>query len=273
VLQATGDVDAGDVWATRTFPIRGATSSGLFRHAVCRAAVEAIVEAVGKLAGGRERPEPVDPADPRIVGRARPLMTQDVRAIDWRSDATDAVIRKICAAEGHPGVLDEVEGTAFHLFGAHTERALPGRPGEIIAQRNGAVCRATMDGAVWITQLRRAATPDATSFKLPAARALALAGHVLDVPEALVPIHAPLPDGQTYREIAYEEHAGVGYLRFAFYNGAMSTEQCRRLVDACEYACSLGRTKVVVLMGGPDFFSNGIHLNVIEAAEDPAAES
>jgi putative two-component system hydrogenase maturation factor HypX/HoxX len=28
-----------------------------------------------------------------------------------------------------------------------------------------------------------------------------------------------------------------------------------------------------VLMGGRDFFSNGIHLNVIEAAEDPATES
>jgi putative two-component system protein, hydrogenase maturation factor HypX/HoxX len=61
------------------------------------------------------------------------LMTQDVRTIDWRSDGTDAVMRKIRAAEGHPGVLDEVGGTAFHLFGAHTERALRGRPGEIIA--------------------------------------------------------------------------------------------------------------------------------------------
>jgi putative two-component system hydrogenase maturation factor HypX/HoxX len=30
---------------------------------------------------------------------------------------------------------------------------------------------------------------------------------------------------------------------------------------------------VIVLMGGRDFFSNGIHLNVIEAAEDPATES
>jgi putative two-component system protein, hydrogenase maturation factor HypX/HoxX len=273
VLQATGDVDAGDVWATRTFPIRGASKSGLYRHQVRRAAIEAIVEAVGKVAEGRERPQSVDPADPRTVGRARPLMTQDVRAIDWRSDRTDTIMRKIRAAEGHPGVLDEVAGTPFHLFGAHTERALRGRAGEIIAQRNGAICRATVDGAVWITELKRAATPDATSFKLPAARALALAGHELDVPEALVPIHAPLPDGQTYREIAYEEHAGVGYLRFEFYNGAMSTEQCRRLLDAYEYACSLRRTKVIVLMGGQDFFSNGIHLNVIEAAEDSAAES
>jgi hypothetical protein len=32
VLQATGDVDAGDVWATRTFPIGGASKSGLYRH-------------------------------------------------------------------------------------------------------------------------------------------------------------------------------------------------------------------------------------------------
>ena len=28
-----------------------------------------------------------------------------------------------------------------------------------------------------------------------------------------------------------------------------------------------------MLTGGNDFFSNGIHLNVIEAADDPAAES
>jgi putative two-component system hydrogenase maturation factor HypX/HoxX len=29
-------------------------------------------------------------------------------------------------------------------------------------------------------------------------------------------------------------------------------------------------TRVLVLLGGPDYFSNGIHLNVIEAAPDPA---
>ena len=30
---------------------------------------------------------------------------------------------------------------------------------------------------------------------------------------------------------------------------------------------------MIVLMGGADFWSNGIHLNVIEAAENPADES
>jgi putative two-component system hydrogenase maturation factor HypX/HoxX len=52
----------------------------------------------------------------------------------------------------------------------------------------------------------------------------------------------------------------------------MSTDQCRRLLDAYRYARSRS-TRVLVLMGGSDFFSTGIHLNVIEAAEDPAAES
>jgi putative two-component system hydrogenase maturation factor HypX/HoxX len=52
----------------------------------------------------------------------------------------------------------------------------------------------------------------------------------------------------------------------------MSTEQCKRLLEAYLYARSRP-TRVIALMGGRDFFSNGIHLNVIEAAEDPAAES
>ena len=160
-------------------------------------------------------------------------------------------------------MLDEIHGEPFHLFGGHREGLLGGRPGELIAQRDGAVLRATVDGAVWITHLR---APD--GFKLPAVRALELAGVVLDVPE----VPAPLLRADTWQEIVYEEQAGVGYLHFDFYNGAMSTAQCRRLLAAYRYAVRRP-TRVIVLMGGRDFFSNGIHLNVIEAAEDPATES
>ena len=53
----------------------------------------------------------------------------------------------------------------------------------------------------------------------------------------------------------------------------MSTEQCNRLRDAYAHARSRRETRVIVLMGGSDYFSNGIHLNMIEAAENPAAES
>src|SRR6266496_2487076 len=79
-------------------------------------------------------------------------------------------------------------------------------------------------------------------------------------------------DVQTYHDIWYEERQAVGYLHFDFYNGAMSTDHCQRL----RAAFSLIRrrpTKVIVLIGGTDFWSNGIHLNMIEAAADPAHES
>ena len=192
VLEASGELDAGAVWATRNFRTREVGKSSLYRHEVRRAAIEALVEAMGRIVDGGDPPE-LDAA--AVTGRARPLMSQDVRAIDWHSECADSVVRKIRAAEGHPGVLDAIEGTEFHLFGAHHERALRGRAGEIIAQRTGAICRATVDGAVWITHLKRRDTPEETFFKLPATRALALARPEFDAPEVPVAIDAPCPRG------------------------------------------------------------------------------
>lgn len=66
------------------------------------------------------------------------------------------------------------------------------------------------------------------------------------------------------------------YLHFEHYNGAMSTDQCSRLIGAMDYILATSATdqsiRAVVLMGGA-YFSNGIALNVIEAAADPAQES
>ncbi len=273
VLQADAEADAGDIWETRNFPMREVGKSSLYRHEVRRVAVDMLVEAVKNAADERYAPEPLDYDDPRVTGRLRPLIKQPDRAIDWAGDPTATVIRKIHAAEGHPGVLDTVAGVEAHAFGAHREATLRGRPGQIIATRHGAICRATVDGAVWITHLKLRDGDGPAPFKLPATRALELAGCELDAPEVLAPLHAPIPPGHTYREISYEERGGVGYLNFNFYNGAMSTEQCRRLRDAYQYALARRQTKVIVLAGGSDFFSNGIHLNVIEAAEDQAEES
>ena len=157
VLEASGEVDAGDVWATRNFPTREVGKSSLYRHEVRRAAIEALLEAIGRIVDGGRAP---DLDDARPTGRARaadaPGRPRDRLA---RRTAPTRVVRKIRAAEGHPGVLDTIEGTEFHLFGVHHERALRGRAGEIIAQRTGAICRATVDGAVWITHLKRRDTP------------------------------------------------------------------------------------------------------------------
>jgi hypothetical protein len=147
---------------------------------------------------------------------------------------------------------------------------LRGEPGAIVARRDGAICRATSDGAVWIPQLRvRLAPGGPKTFKLPATLA---AGAVLaGVPEVAAPLTLP-PGRLTYQETRYRERGGVGYLESAFPGGAMSTGQCRRLLAAWRHAQA--RPVKVIVLGGPrDFFSNGIHLNVIQAADDPAAES
>ncbi len=106
-------------------------------------------------------------------------------------------------------------------------------------------------------------------IKLPAAQVLGPAAR--RIPESPLSVEDPI-DHLTFREITYTEEDGVGYLGFDFYNGAMSTEQCYRLRDAFLYA-RRRPTKVIALLGGRDFWSNGIHLNVIEAAADPAQEA
>jgi len=275
-------MDAGEIWASETFPMRQASKAGIYRRELTQAAIRAMLLAVKRVESGSYQPEPLDYTKPDVRGELRPLMKQEERRIDWEHDHVAAIIKKINAADSAPGVLDQIDGQDYYLFGAHEESQLQGwQPGAIIAQRHGAICRAAIDGAVWITHLKRKNHTKIPfykrflshdrhfDFKLPAAKVL---GSVLnDTPES--PID-PLFIGTepTFKEIWYEEKNQVGYLHFDFHNGAMSTAQCRRLVES--YRLALARpTKVLVLMGGRDFWSNGIHLNVIEAAENPAGES
>ncbi len=270
-IQANAEMDAGAIWASVEFPMRDATKSSLYRNEVTEAAVAALRITLERLARG-EIAEPLDCADPAMRGRLRPLLRQVDRAIDWTSDNTATVLRKIRASDGSPGVLDDVRGERVYLFDAHPEgrlRAEPPRaaPGDVIAHRNGAILRATIDGAVWITHLKRSGGD--TQFKLPAT--MVLGDRLGDVTEA------PLaPDAvvawPTWRPIRYEERGAVGYLHFPFYNGAMGTAHCEALLVAYRMATARP-TRVIVLMGGPDFWSNGIHLNLIEASDHPAEES
>lgn len=268
VLQANAVMDGGDIWATRTFPMRAARKSSLYRNEVTEAATAAVLEAVDKFAAGGFVPEPLNYARPDVRGRERPVMNQEPRRIDWAKDDTATVLRKIRASDSFPGVLDRFAATDYYLYNAHAEGRLRGdRPGAIIARRGGAICRATTDGAVWITHMKRKS--DEPTFKLPAVSVLGEAlGEVPERPLAVLPWR----DGATWQDIAYEEADGVGYLHFDFYNGAMSTTDCLRLRDAFLEAARRD-TGVIVLLGGADFWSNGIHLNTIEAAASPADES
>jgi putative two-component system protein, hydrogenase maturation factor HypX/HoxX len=270
VLQANAEMDAGDIWASAEFTLPAEGKSGVYRTEVADAATGAVLLAVARFAGGRYRPEPLDYGRPGVTGRCRPPCRQADRAIDWRAEPTEAVLAKMRAADSAPGVLDVLGDTEYYLAGGYPEDELRGQPGTILARRDGAICRATTDGAVWIPQLRARPVPGGPkTFKLPAT--LALRGSLDGVPEVLAPL-TPAPGLRTYQQIAYRESGGVGYLEFAFPGGAMSTGQCRRLLAAYRYA--QGRqVKVIVLGAARDFFGNGIHLNLIQAAADPAAES
>uniref|UniRef100_UPI003455B497 hydrogenase maturation protein n=1 Tax=Accumulibacter sp. TaxID=2053492 RepID=UPI003455B497 len=268
VLQATGEMDGGPIWASETFPMRQAKKSSLYRHEVSEAATRAVLKAVERFAVGGFVPTPLVAGDPSLRGRQRPLLKQAERAIDWQRDDTAHVLARINAADGFPGVADELFGEPCHLYDVCPEDTLRGGvPGQVIAWRETAILRATVDGAVWIGHVRRLdSTP---SLKLPAAQVFA-------APLATIP-EAPLgdafaPAGQTWQDIRYAEAGGVGFLHFDFYNGAMSTRQCRRLQAAYDRARQRP-VSVIVLMGGRDFWSNGIHLQQIEAADSPADES
>src|SRR6478609_4306330 len=118
----------------------------------------------------------------------------------------------------------------------------------VTAPSGSAKLRVRMDGSPW-------------SVKVPATTALH--GRLSGVPTAV--------DDAGFREIGYRRDGLVGVVTFQFYNGAMSTEQCRRLDAALRHA-SAQDTRVLVLRGG-DVFSNGIHLGVIEAAADSCTEA
>jgi putative two-component system hydrogenase maturation factor HypX/HoxX len=260
VLQAEAEMDAGPVWACETFVMRRATKSSVYRNEVTEAACRAVLAAVERFIGDRFAPLPLTAPTP-----LRPLLQQDGRRIDWSRDDTATVLRKIAAADGFPGVADHMFGEPCHLYDAHAESSIRrGKPGDVIARRETALLRATLDGAVWIGHVRREG-----NIKLPAA--LAFDGEAAAVAEK--PLESWwAAEGDTWQDIAYRERDAVGYLHFDFYNGAMGTRQCRRLLRAYRWALTRP-TRVLVLMGGADFWSNGIHLNLIEAAESPADES
>lgn len=258
-FQATHDYDAGPVWAAAECRLRAATKSSLYRGEVSEAAVAAVMTAIDRIARGEEA-KPFDPSLPGLRGW-RPAMKQADRAIDWAEDDTETVLRKIRSADGRPGLHDQIDGIDCFLHDAWPAPGLQGPPGALVARCHGAVARATADGAVWIGHLRRAVAAGDLALRLPATTVL---GGRLD---------PALPEQESgYDDIRYREADGVGYLHFDFYNGAMSAVRCRRLLAA--YRAALARpTRVIVLWGGRDFWSNGMDLSTIEAADSPADES
>ncbi len=216
VLEARAELDGGPIWAERSFPMRPASKSSLYRREVTEAAVQAVFEALERLPAyraGRWRPTPLAEYRPTPRGRWRPLIRQADRAPDWGRDGTELLLRKLASADGQPGLADTLWGRACRLFDAQPFPA-QGPPGALLGRCGQGIVRATRDGAIRIGQVR---LPDAPlPIKLPATMAFPQAA---DLPELA---GEPWP-------IRYREHGAVGLLAFDFYNGAMGSEACAAL--------------------------------------------
>lgn len=286
IIQAVEKMDTGPVWASENFPMRNVSKSFLYRHEVTEAAIKALLKAV--ILFEQKKFIPITKQNIEKKGKWNRSTNQNDFKFLW-SDETASILKKINAADSFPGAMcsilvrqDSFGDEEYFCYGANEEEILKGVPGQILAQRNNAICIATKDAAVWIQCLKKKNEED--SIKLPAAVALENKANYISTSSLNIFVHKDSPEEsfvtfgeddisiKTFREIWYEEHNDVGYLHFDFYNGAMSTEQCVRLKNIFIEA-KHRNTKVIVLMGGKDIWSNGIHLNVIEASQNPAQAS
>ena len=265
ILQAIGKMDAGPVWATASFSMRNVSKSFLYRHEVTEAGIIALLEALEKFESKIFTPQPFCESNGRKKGTWNRSTNENDFRFSW-NEKTVAILNKINASDSEPGALCEISGTEYFCFGAVEEKELKGYPGECLAQRDSAICIATNDSAIWIRCLKNTREG---SIKLPATVVL---DKEINIPTSSIEIIDNEAHLTTFSELKYQEENEVGYLYFDFYNGAMSTEQCNRLLQSFRKAKERN-TKVIVLMGGEDTWCNGIHLNIIEAAADHAQES
>lgn len=267
LLLAGSELDGGDIWAVQNFPLRTASKTSIYKREVTATAIRLIKNTLLDLERGMCAPRPLDYESPTVKGRLRPMMTQFDRSIDWALDTTADIVNKLNAADSRPGVRGVIHGVDVSLFGASAEPDMSGEPGEILAVRNGAFCCATRDSAVWIKQLKCWDPSKIVPIKLPASMVL----QKIVASEYLQNLPL-LNESSAMKEVYVEMEDDIAYLHFDFYNGAMNTGQCMEL-KAKLIELKNSSVKMIVFMGGEDFFSNGIHLNCIEASEDSAGES
>ena len=281
VLQADDEMDAGDIHATNTFKFtRQPTKSSLYMNEITEAAVKTVLEAIDNHIQ-KIPPRPLCYNDPNIKGTLRKNMSKKDRSVDWSKPAED-VAQTIRMSDTQPGAtVTLTDGRTFLAYGTHLEHdkslveslSHATEPGDILARRHGAVLfRCADDSGVWVSHMKN--KPGKSAIKLPSTLVLPqeLVRNVPIAPEPKLELQFGMAPN-TFQEIWTTRQDNVTYVHFNFYNGAMGTGQCQRLQRVLQEVACDPSSDVVVLTGGYDYFSNGIHLNLIENADNPAQES
>ena len=249
ILKANEVLDGGDIYAQSNFIMREESSkASIYRNEVTQATLKALEQFLQNYQN-----EDFIPTK-QILNPIHKNLSQENRKINWQKDNTKQILKKINMSDSTPGVKDEILGVECYLFSAFIEDTLRGETKEILAKRDGAICIGTIDGAIWISQIQ-----ELGSFKLPAT--YVLKDKIKGIEEKRIPLVIE-DERKSFYELRVQRKDEIAYLYFNFYNGAMTSTQCIKLKYAIEYLKE--ECKVLVLMGADDFFSNGIHLNILE---------
>ena len=249
ILKANEILDGGDIYAQSNFIMREESSkASIYRNEVTQATLKALEQFLQNYQNKDFIPTK------QILNPIHKNLSQENRKIHWQKDNTKQILKKINMSDSTPGVKDEILGVECYLFSAFIEDTLRGKTKEILAKRDGAICIGTIDGAIWISQIQ-----ELGSFKLPAT--YVLKDKIKGIEEKRIPLVIE-DERKSFYELRVQRKDEIAYLYFNFHNGAMTSTQCIKLKYAIEYLKE--ECKVLVLMGADDFFSNGIHLNILE---------
>ena len=249
ILKANEVLDGGDIYAQSNFIMREESSkASIYRNEVTQSTLKALEQFLQNYQNKDFIPTK------QILNPIHKNLSQENRKINWQKDNTKQILKKINMSDSTPGVKDEILGVECYLFSAFIEDTLRGETKEILAKRDGAICIGTIDGAIWISQIQ-----ELGSFKLPAT--YVLKDKIKGIEEKRIPLVIE-DERKSFYELRVQRKDEIAYLYFNFHNGAMTSTQCIKLKYAIEYLKE--ECKVLVLMGADDFFSNGIHLNILE---------
>ena len=249
ILKANEVLDGGDIYAQSNFIMREESNkASIYRNEVTQATLKALEQFLQNYQNKDFIPTK------QILNPIHKNLSQENRKINWQKDNTKQILKKINMSDSTPGVKDEILGVECYLFSAFIEDTLRGKTKEILAKRDGAICIGTIDGAIWISQIQ-----ELGSFKLPAT--YVLKDKIKGIEEKRIPLVIE-DERKSFYELRVQRKDEIAYLYFNFHNGAMTSTQCIKLKYAIEYLKE--ECKVLVLMGADDFFSNGIHLNILE---------
>ena len=249
ILKANEVLDGGDIYAQSNFIMREESSkASIYRNEVTQSTLKALEQFLQNYQNKDFIPTK------QILNPIHKNLSQENRKINWQKDNTKQILKKINMSDSTPGVKDEILGVECYLFSAFIEDTLRGETKEILAKRDGAICIGTIDGAIWVSQIQ-----ELGSFKLPAT--YVLKDKIKGIEEKRIPLVIE-DERKSFYELRVQRKDEIAYLYFNFHNGAMTSTQCIKLKYAIEYLKE--ECKVLVLMGADDFFSNGIHLNILE---------